>query len=72
MEHISASKFKTKCLDILDQLPPDGVIITKDGKPVARVIPVAADCADLIGSLKGRINIRGAILSTGVKWTTVS
>jgi prevent-host-death family protein len=72
MEHIAASKFKEKCLDILDHLTPDGVIVTKHGKPVARVIPAAADCAELIGSMEGKISIRGDILSTGVKWNAES
>jgi len=36
---ISASEFKAKCLRILDHLGPQGVVITKRGQPVARVIP---------------------------------
>lgn len=72
MEHIAVSKFKEQCLEILDRLTPDGLVVTKHGKPVARVIPAATDCAELIGSMKGKIGIRGDILSTGVKWNAES
>ena len=48
MEQISASKFKEQCLALLDSLDPEGIEITKHGKPVARLIPASADCADLI------------------------
>jgi len=52
MEKISASRFKQQCLAILDNLKPEGILVTKHGKPVARVIPAKSDCAELIGSLK--------------------
>jgi prevent-host-death family protein len=65
---LAASKFKEQCLSLLDNLDPDGIVITKRGKPVARVVPVSVDCAGLIGSMKGRIKIKGDILSTGVRW----
>ena len=68
METLPASKFKQQCLSLLDNLDPQGIVITKRGKPVARVIPVSTDCAELIGSMKGRIKIKGDILSTGVPW----
>ena len=53
-------------------LEPDGVLITKRGKPVARLVPADANCARPIGSLKGRIKIHGGILSTGLKWNAES
>ena len=39
MNEIGAAKFKEQCLALLDQLDADGLIVTKHGKPVARVIP---------------------------------
>ena len=47
---------------------PDGIIITKHGKPVAKLVPVHTDNAKMIGSFKGKLKIKGNILSTGVKW----
>jgi prevent-host-death family protein len=69
---VNASKFKEQCLALLDNLGPEGILITKHGKPVARVIPASADCAGLIGSMKGRIQVKGDILSTGVQWNAES
>ena len=67
MKTMNASKFKEQCLALLDNPDPDGILITKRGKPVARLIPADRDCANLIGSMKGKIRIKGNILSTGVR-----
>lgn len=72
MQTINASKFKEQCLSLLENLDPEGIVITKHGKAVARVIPASSDCADLIGSMKGKIKIHGNILSTGIKWDAES
>ena len=39
MKEIGAAKFKLQCLALLDRLDADGLIVTKHGKPVARVLP---------------------------------
>ena len=65
MNEIGAAKFKEQCLALLDQLDADGLIITKHGKPVARVIPFDTQGVDLIGSLRHKIKIRGNVFSTG-------
>jgi prevent-host-death family protein len=72
MKQIGATQFKQQCLAILDRLSPDGVVITKHGRPIAKVIPIKADSATLIGSLKGKLKIKGNILSTGVPWDAES
>ena len=70
---VSAAEFKAKCLKILDELGPSGILITKRGRPVARVLPAAvADNEGLIGSMKGSIRIKGDIFSTGVQWDVES
>jgi prevent-host-death family protein len=68
MKQLSASKFKEQCLALLDRVDPEGIVVTKRGKPVAKLIPYGADSADLIGSLKGKLRIKGEILSTGIRW----
>ncbi|MCY4647159.1 MAG: type II toxin-antitoxin system prevent-host-death family antitoxin [Gammaproteobacteria bacterium] len=65
---IGAARFKEQCLSLLDRLGPDGLVITKRGKPVARVLPFEQDSASLIGSLRDKLEIRGDILSTGIRW----
>jgi prevent-host-death family protein len=57
-ETLPAAKFKEQCLSLLDRVDPDGILITKHGKPVAKLVPVHTDNANLIGSLKGKIKIR--------------
>ena len=68
MRQIAAAKFKEQCLSLLDRVDPDGIVITKHGKPVAKLIPIAADSAGLIGSLAGKVHIKGEIVSTGIHW----
>jgi prevent-host-death family protein len=68
MKQIAAAKFKEQCLALLDEVDQEGIVITKHGKPVAKLIPFAADSAGLIGALKDKLEITGDILSTGEKW----
>ena len=68
MKTIGAAKFKEQCLALLDKLAPEGLIITKHGKPVARVIPYPRQPGSLIGILRDKIEIEGDILSTGIAW----
>jgi prevent-host-death family protein len=68
MKQIAAAKFKEQCLALLDEVGPDGIVITKRGKPVAKLIPFAADSAGLIGALARKIRITGRILSSDTDW----
>ena len=68
MKKVAAAKFKEQCLSILDRLDPEGIVVTKHGRPVARVLPIGQASADLIGVLRGRITIKGNLVSTGEKW----
>lgn len=51
-----AGEFKAKCLSVLDRVAETKatVIITKHGRPVARLVPIArqAKAASLLGSVK--------------------
>jgi prevent-host-death family protein len=68
VKRIGAAQFKEQCLALLDQLTPEGLVITKHGKPVARVIPYPRPPGDLIGSLQDKLEIHGDIISTGLTW----
>ena len=72
MKSVPAAKFKERCLSLLDRVDPEGIVITKHGKPVAKLIPIHTDMAKLIGSFKGKIKIKGKILSTGLRWDAES
>ena len=66
MKMIGAAKFREECLALLDDLGEDGLVITKRGKPVARLLPFEHQHAELIGSLRHKVEVRGDILSTGI------
>jgi len=67
-----AAKFKEQCLALLDQVDAEGIVITKRGRPVAKLIPIGADSESLLGSLAGKLRIHGDILSTGLAWDAES
>ncbi len=72
MIEISASKFKEQCLSLLDHLGPEGIVVTKHGKPVAILTPFDSGCSALIGSMQGKVQVAGDVFSTGSKWNAES
>jgi prevent-host-death family protein len=55
---VSAAEFKATCLELMDRVRETGVeyVVTKHGKPVARLVPyTAAGRAALFGSMKGTV-----------------
>lgn len=72
MKTMAAAKFKQNVLKILDNVEDDGIIITKHGKPVAKLTPLRGSFGAMIGVLKGKVKIKGNIYSTGIKWDAQS
>ncbi len=72
MKTIAATQFKQQCLALLENVDPEGIVITKHGKPIAKLLPIDADPRALIGSFKGKIKIKGDIRSTGLRWNAQS
>jgi prevent-host-death family protein len=71
LSHIPAGEFKAKCLKLLDQVYQQRfqVVITKRGKPVARLVPVTDEMSDIFGRMKGTVEILGDIVGpTGEVW----
>jgi len=64
-EKIAAGKFKAKCLGLLDEVQRQRkeIVITKRGKPVAKLVPISGDRPSFIGSMKGTMEIVGDIVS---------
>jgi len=60
-QRMPAGEFKAKCLAVLDRVAETrtSVIVTKHGRPVARVVPIPPETkrASLIGSVKFRGDI---------------
>lgn len=69
---IAAGEFKTHCLRLMDEVDRKhcSFVITKHGKPVAKLVPVDEEPAvPVFGYLKGRARITGDITaSTGETW----
>jgi prevent-host-death family protein len=68
MRTIPAAKFKAGCLKIMDEVRAgrEPVLITKKGKPIARLVPVEEPASDVFGCLSGELEIAGDIVSSMV------
>ena len=69
---IGAAQFKQECLALLDRLGPEGIVITKHGKPVAKLVPIETESSALIGTLAGKIRVQGDLLTTDLRWDAES
>ena len=72
---IPAAVFKAECLKLMDEVARTGqpVVITKHGKPVAQLVPVAAEPRSLFGYMKNTVTIKGDIVApTDDSWSAVS
>jgi len=71
--HISAADFKANCLRLMDEVARQRrpIIITKRGKPVAKLVPVEEEPIDLFGYMAGTAKICGDIIGPieDVEWT---
>lgn len=72
MQTISATDFKAKCLAIMDDVSNTGesIIITKRGKPIAQISPIADETNSIFGICTGG-SITGDIIEpvlTEVEW----
>ena len=68
---IAAGEFKAKCLHLLDEVQQtrQEIVITKRGRPVARLLPVEEKVPTLFGRMKGSGKILGDIIGpTGEVW----
>ena len=72
---MKASEFKAKCLALMDEVAENGgeIVITKNGKPVAKLIAFHERPKSLFGIDKGRLKIIGDIISPiDVEWEAQS
>jgi prevent-host-death family protein len=62
---LPAAEFKARCLAVMDEVEATGeeVTITKHGRPVARLVPVAADEQTLFGRLAGWVTQEGDLIA---------
>jgi antitoxin (DNA-binding transcriptional repressor) of toxin-antitoxin stability system len=71
--NLSVTDFRKKCLQLIEDLPASGIVITKHGKPVAKVVAMSASCSTLIGTIKNLApDDDDDLFSTGVPWDAES
>lgn len=65
MKTIPAGEFKARCLKVMEDVRKtrEPVLITKRGKPLAKLLPAEKAAAELIGRLEGIVSITGDIES---------
>jgi prevent-host-death family protein len=62
---VPAGEFKARCLKLMDEVQATRrpIVITKRGKPVAKLVPVEEEVPSIFGRLKGTVTIHGDIIS---------
>ncbi|HKS95856.1 MAG TPA: type II toxin-antitoxin system Phd/YefM family antitoxin [Terriglobia bacterium] len=65
MRTVAASEFKAQCLKLMDQVrrTNEPIVITKRGRPVAKLVSAGKPSCDILGCLAGVIEIVGDIES---------
>ena len=66
MKTMPAGQFKSQCLALMDEVEAthEPIVITKRGKPVAKLVPIENAGKDVIfGFLEGKGRITGDIVS---------
>jgi prevent-host-death family protein len=65
MKTMAAGTFKTNCLAVMDEVQAkhETVLITKRGKPVAKLVPVNTETDQIFNFLMGKGAITGDIVS---------
>ena len=72
---MKASEFKAKCLKLMDEVAEDGgeIVITKNGKPVAKLTAFHERPKTLFGTGRSRMKILGDIITPlDVEWEAQS
>ena len=72
---MKASEFKAKCLRLMDEVAENGgeIVITKNGRPVAKLTAFQERPKSLFGAGRGRMKILGDIISPlDVEWEAQS
>ena len=68
MRKMAAGSFKTNCLAVMDEVQAkhETVVITKHGKPVAKLVPVSTDTDEIYHFLAGKGTVTGDVVSPAI------
>jgi prevent-host-death family protein len=65
VKKMAAGSFKTNCLAVMDEVQAkhETVVITKHGKPVAKLVPVNTGTDEIYNFLAGKGTVVGDVVS---------
>ena len=68
MKTMAAGSFKAKCLTVMDEVQAkrEAVVITKRGKPVAKLVPVNAETDEIYNFMAGKGTVTGDVVSPAI------
>ena len=72
-----AGEFKNRCLALMDEVNETGteIVITKNGRPVSRLVPARRKAPDMWGRYREQVRITGDIMAPAVdagEWEEVA
>jgi prevent-host-death family protein len=68
---VPAAQFKAHCLSLLERVRQSRrpIVVTKHGRPVAKVVPLRSESPSILGFSKGTAKILGDLVApTGERW----
>lgn len=65
MKKMAAGSFKTNCLAVMDEVQAkrETIVITKHGKPVAKLVPVNKTTGEIYNFLEGKGAVTGDVVA---------
>lgn len=68
MKKMTAGFFKTNCLAVMDEVQAkrEAVVITKHGKPVAKLVPANAEPDEIYNFLAGKGKVKGDVVAPAI------
>ncbi|MGD0221423.1 MAG: type II toxin-antitoxin system Phd/YefM family antitoxin [Terriglobia bacterium] len=69
MRTMAAGSFKAQCLAVMDEVQAkrETVVITKHGRPVAKLVPADNDTDEIYNFLRGKGAVVGDIISPAIE-----
>jgi prevent-host-death family protein len=68
VKKMAAGSFKANCLAVMDEVQAkrETVVITKHGKPVAKLVPLNSETDEIYDFLAGKGSVTGDIVSPAI------
>ena len=69
MRRLAAGSFKAQCLALMDEVQAkrETVVITKHGRPVAKLVPADEDTDEIYNFLRGKGGVTGDVISPAIE-----